>query len=44
LERRLDRADPAAEGLEPAEERKLALGCSDDEHHTADANGWSDAA
>ena len=31
-ERSLDRADPAAEGLEPVEERELALGGGDDEH------------
>src|SRR3954465_5818492 len=36
LERRLDGTDPAAEGVVPAEERELALGGGDDEHHGAD--------
>src|SRR5437764_7241431 len=42
LERRLDGADPAAEGVVPAEERELALGGGDDEHHGADRiSGWA---
>jgi hypothetical protein len=36
LERRLDGTNPAAEGVVPAEERELALGGGDDEHHGAD--------